>query len=203
MTALDCNNDFGFRVITLKSHRVTTLRRPLRRDPDRHAHGLSFASPRACHHAARLNVARPSVGRQLQLQPQTYAHTGSKHSAGRVRYAAGGGRRAGGTVAPAWSAEPRTAAAYGPGARRAGGGRRVRSGAQIRASRRTENDVQNARCTLIRTPRERTGRHRDRPAVLRRRRRRCPRRRTCRRRLAESLLGRVLRRTCLRRRLTG
>jgi hypothetical protein len=33
--------------------------RPLRRDPDR-PHGFACASPRACHHAARLDAARPS-----------------------------------------------------------------------------------------------------------------------------------------------
>ena len=60
MPGSGCIIDFGFRVITLKSHRVTTLRRPLRRDPDRHAYGFRIASPRACHHAARLNMARPS-----------------------------------------------------------------------------------------------------------------------------------------------
>ena len=42
----DCTTDFGFRVITLKSHRRTGLRRPLRRDPDGHAHGFTFALPR-------------------------------------------------------------------------------------------------------------------------------------------------------------
>jgi len=41
-------------------HRRAGLRRPLRQHPDRHACGFSIASPRACHRAARLNMARPS-----------------------------------------------------------------------------------------------------------------------------------------------
>jgi hypothetical protein len=51
------------------------------------------------------------TARGMRAKTGRNAGTRCRHFAGRVRYAAGSGRRAGGPAAPAWSAEPCTAAA--------------------------------------------------------------------------------------------